>query len=92
MGRPGSTEAVLQGMRRCGINPDDGKCILGPELPAISSTAARDASARGDSTKLLSMLHHDVADWLLRNDGYQGLDADTGASEEKKKKKCRMSC
>jgi hypothetical protein len=74
MGRPGSTQEVLQGMRGCAIDPDDGNCFLGPELPDISSTEARDLSAKGDQKELLTLLHPAVADWLLRNDGHNGLD------------------
>eukprot|EP00928_Gymnodinium_smaydae_P000127 TRINITY_DN10047_c0_g2_i1.p1 TRINITY_DN10047_c0_g2~~TRINITY_DN10047_c0_g2_i1.p1 ORF type:complete len:684 (+),score=69.82 TRINITY_DN10047_c0_g2_i1:73-2052(+) len=71
MGRPGSTAAVVEGMKRSSIDPDEGTCFLGPELPDISSTAARDASARGDRKTLLTMLHPHVADWLLRRDGHE---------------------
>lgn len=71
MGRPGYTEAVLQGMRRSKISPEDGNCFLGPELEDVSSTAARDASARGDCDALLAMLHPSVARWMLRNDGHE---------------------
>merc|ERR1711862_567027 len=60
-------------MSVCGTEQDDGNCILGPELKDISSTAARDASVRGDSATLLSMLHPAVADWLLKSDGHKGL-------------------
>merc|ERR1711924_105782 len=73
MGRPGFTEEVFAGMAECNIDPDDGICFLGPELPDISSTAARDASLRGDCDTLLAMLHPAVANWLLRRDGHPGL-------------------
>eukprot|EP00747_Dinoflagellata_sp_TGD_P182099 gnl/TRDRNA2_/TRDRNA2_36190_c0_seq1.p1 gnl/TRDRNA2_/TRDRNA2_36190_c0~~gnl/TRDRNA2_/TRDRNA2_36190_c0_seq1.p1 ORF type:complete len:290 (-),score=54.83 gnl/TRDRNA2_/TRDRNA2_36190_c0_seq1:151-1020(-) len=72
MGRPGYTEAVKEGMRSSGLKLDDGNCILGPELPDVSSTAVRDASVRGDGAELLKMLHPAVADWLLRSDGHRG--------------------
>jgi hypothetical protein len=68
MGRPGSTQGVIKGMRDCGIDVDDGKCILGPELEDISSTAAREASMKGDRDALLKMLHPGVADWMLARD------------------------
>jgi len=70
IGRPGSTAAVVDGMRKQGIGPDDETCFLGPELPDISSTAARDASMHGDRATLLMMLHPAVADWLLQRDGH----------------------
>lgn len=73
MGRPGYTQEVLFAMRRRKIDPDDGHCFLGPTLPDISSTAAREASARGDREALLSVLHPAVADWMLRRDGHDGL-------------------
>mmetsp|Transcript_142631 Transcript_142631/g.248714 ORF Transcript_142631/g.248714 Transcript_142631/m.248714 type:complete len:424 (+) Transcript_142631:75-1346(+) len=75
IGRPGYTELVLKGMKKDGIDPDDGNCFLSRELPDISSTAAREASARGDSLTLLSLLHPQVADWLLKQDGHAGLPA-----------------
>lgn len=71
MGRPGFTETVKEGMQDFKIDPNDGYCFLGPELPDISSTAARDASARGDVDSLLTMLHPAVADWLLQRDGHK---------------------
>lgn len=73
MGRPGSTQQVLKGMQDCEIDPEDGKCFLGPELPDISSTAAREAIMKGDEALLCSMLHPAVADWLLRNEGSRSL-------------------
>eukprot|EP00928_Gymnodinium_smaydae_P000128 TRINITY_DN10047_c0_g3_i1.p1 TRINITY_DN10047_c0_g3~~TRINITY_DN10047_c0_g3_i1.p1 ORF type:complete len:308 (+),score=32.74 TRINITY_DN10047_c0_g3_i1:40-963(+) len=71
MGRPGSTAAVVAGMKTSRIDPDAGTCFLGPELADISSTAAREASTRGDRETLLTMVHPLVADWLLRRDGYE---------------------
>ena len=72
MGRPGSTEIVLRDMKDYGIDPGDGYYFMGPELPDISSTAVRSASAKGDLDTLLTMLHPTVADWMLRKDGHQG--------------------
>lgn len=76
MGRPGFTHKVLQGMKDSGLDPDDGHLIVGPELPDISSTAARDASKRGDVTSLLSIVHPSVASVLLKRDGHEGLSVD----------------
>jgi len=72
MGRPGFTDEVRSGIQRA---VDQGRCapkhcLLGPELPDISSTAARTASAAGDREALLEMLHPSVADWLLCSDGH----------------------
>eukprot|EP01050_Picozoa_sp_SAG11_P034648 SAG11_NODE_12337_length_708_cov_1.528736_2_plen_86_part_01 len=66
MGRPGSTVALLQGMRACNM-PEAGtpSFVLGPELPDISSTKARAVSRAGDRPALLELLHPAVADWLL---------------------------
>lgn len=78
IGRPSFTELVLDGMKECGIDQDDGYCFLGPELLDISSTGARDASSRGDQEVLLEYLHPAVADWMLRRDGHAGVvDLDT---------------
>jgi len=72
MGRPGFTDDVRSGIQSM---VDRGKyapkhCLLGPELPDISSTAARAASAAGDQEALLEILHPSVADWLLCSDGH----------------------
>lgn len=72
IGRPGFTEQVQSGIKDC---VDQGRyapkhCLIGPELPDISSTAARTASAKGDRESLLEILHPSVADWLLSNDGH----------------------
>lgn len=65
MGRHGSTAAVMAGMKASKVNPDDGNCFLGPELPDISSTEARRAISLGNRQKALTMLHPSVADWML---------------------------
>jgi hypothetical protein len=71
--RPGFSEELLDGMRRDGVDPDDGVLILGPEMPDLSSTQARLASARGDREEVLKVLHPSVADWLLARDA-NGLE------------------
>lgn len=75
IGRPGFTDDVRGGIQRV---VDRGTCapkhcLLGPELPDISSTAARAASAAGDREALLEILHPSVADWLLCGDGHADL-------------------
>merc|ERR1712050_257152 len=49
---------------------DRRNCILGPELPDISSTAVREALGRLDMEALESMLHPSVAQWCLDNGVY----------------------
>ena len=46
MGRPGATEAVEGAARRAGVDLDAGRFIMGPELPDISSSEAREALAK----------------------------------------------
>ena len=46
MGRPGATEAVERAARRAGVDLDAGRFIMGPELPDISSSEAREALAK----------------------------------------------
>eukprot|EP01052_Picozoa_sp_SAG31_P011508 SAG31_NODE_653_length_13152_cov_4.899487_4_plen_529_part_00 len=77
MQRPGSTAALLQGMRAVGI-PKHGSAnfVLGPELPDISSTKARAASRAGDRAELLELLHPAVADWMLAHDGHSIASVD----------------
>ena len=69
MGRPGDTERVLAGARDAGLDLDDGNFVMGPELPNISSTAARAALAQKDMPALKRLLHPRVAAWCLEN-GY----------------------
>jgi len=70
MGRPGFTGKVLEGMASCGVDPEAGHFILGPELPDISSTRARQALAASDFQTLEHMLHPRVIDWCLRSGPY----------------------
>lgn len=78
MGRPGSTEAVRRGMASANVAAEH--CILGPELPDISSSQARETSAAGDWGGVLQMLHPAVAVWLLRRDGHAALADAVAAS------------
>lgn len=70
MGRPGFTEKVVAGMEQCGVDPEDGYFILGPELPDISSTEARQAFRDMDMVKLHRSLHPKVIDWCLNHGPY----------------------
>jgi hypothetical protein len=54
--------------------------ILGPELPDISSTKAREASRRGELASLLQLLHPPVAAWMLTRDGHPQLAAQCAAA------------
>ena len=65
IGRPGSTDEVLAGMKAHGVDPDAGLFILGPELPDISSTAARKALAAWDIETLRGLLHPRVIELCL---------------------------
>lgn len=79
MGRPGSTEAVREGMAnardRFGqpspIDADDTNFILGPELPDISSSAARKATVARDKVELQKLVHPAVAEWMLKAQQHQ---------------------
>ena len=59
MGRPGYTDKVLDGAKARGTPSK--YFVVGPELPDISSTLAREAIARGDAATLQTLLHDDVA-------------------------------
>ncbi|KAL7566166.1 hypothetical protein ACA910_011241 [Epithemia clementina (nom. ined.)] len=64
MGRRGDTERVLEGMKEYGIKSNP-YFIIGPELPAISSTQARAAFAARDREMLHDLLHPQVTEWCL---------------------------
>ena len=61
LGRPGYTEKALAGARRAGVDPRH--LVMGPELPDISSSAAREALARGDRARAAALLHPAVLEW-----------------------------
>jgi len=65
MGRPGSTRKVLEGMSKIGLDANNGICIVGPELPDISSTAVRKAMHDCNIDELKNMLHPGVIEWCL---------------------------
>ena len=50
-------------MRKEGISCDAAHCILGPELPEISSTDARQAIARKDMAAARRLLAEEVVRW-----------------------------
>jgi len=82
MGRPGFTEKVLAGMRKARINPDDGFCLVGPELPDISSTAVRTALRELDIDALNGLLHPAVSNWCLSESPYSLQTSAAGRTEE----------
>mmetsp|Transcript_82105 Transcript_82105/g.190657 ORF Transcript_82105/g.190657 Transcript_82105/m.190657 type:complete len:248 (-) Transcript_82105:64-807(-) len=88
IGRPGFTSSVVKGMQQLRLDPDDGHCIIGPELPDISSTAARAAAARGDYEALKPLLHPAVAEWLLAN----SAEPDTAKTKAKASAPSRACC
>lgn len=70
MGRPGFTEEVRRGMTEAKIDADSGFCILGPELPDISSTAVRQAIIAGKVEALEALLDPKVAQWCVTNKAF----------------------
>ena len=67
LGRPGFTEKALAGARRAGVDLDAGHLVMGPELPDISSSAAREALARGDRARAAALLHPAVLEWCEKH-------------------------
>lgn len=82
MGRPGDTEKVRQGMERANIDPEKGHFILGPELPDISATEAREALRQGNQRMLQELLHPKVIEWCGRNGPYQPREEAGGHASE----------
>jgi len=86
MCRPGSTTQLLDKMAEFGMPPEGtAHFLVGPELPDISSSLAREASRAGDRVALLKLLHPAVAEWMLDRDGHgsaaepdEAADAATG--------------
>jgi len=68
VGRQGHTQQVLEGMRRCGVDPEDGRFVVLPDLPDISSTEARRALLAGDAAALERMLDPEVAARLMSSE------------------------
>jgi len=64
-GRTGFTEMVREGMRRNGVDAEDGCFVVLPDLPDISSTEARRALRLRDRETLNGMLHPRVIEWCL---------------------------
>jgi len=71
MGRPGLTEQMHAALQQARVPQRN--CMLGPELQDVSSTAANKACMDNDMDSALRMLHKDVAAWLLRFYGHDGL-------------------
>jgi len=67
MGRPGDSDAILQAI---GAHPNE-NFVLGPEMPDVSSSAARDALLAGDARVVDQMLDPTVAQWLYAHGPWQ---------------------
>ena len=65
MGRPGATANMVALARAAGTDMDNGFFIVGPELPDVSSSAARQAVAAADTAALATLLHPRVTAWHL---------------------------
>ena len=80
MNRPGSTAQLTAALAADGVS-ESADFIIGPELPDISSTAARAAARRGDRAVLITLLHDNVADAMLaREAALSGGAVPTGAA------------
>lgn len=69
--RPGYSDKLIKAMDKDGVDREDGQCVLGPELPDISSTKVRKAAADGDTDALLKLVHPKVAGWMLKQYGHE---------------------
>ena len=67
MGRPGDTEQAIQGARLAGVDLDMGFFIMGPELPDISSSQARQALVQGHLPEAANMLDPRVLEWCVQH-------------------------
>jgi len=81
MGRPGDTQAVIDGARRAGVDLDAGHFLIGPELPDISSSAARWAIAHGDTAAAARHLHPRVLAWCRENNVWQAAPTQHGVPQ-----------
>ena len=70
MGRRGFTQQVLTGMRNCGLDPETGEFIVGPQIMDISSSEVRSALRDGELSAVAKMLHPKVRLWLIQNHSY----------------------
>jgi len=69
MGRVGDTPTILEAIGREGLTSD--AFVLGPDLPEVSSTAARKALRQADDATVEACLHPDVAAWLKHHGPYR---------------------
>ena len=70
MGRHGDTEAIIDAIKREGLLSN--AFVLGPDLPDISSTAARHALRQTDTAMVQVCLHPHVASFLEQYGPYGG--------------------
>ena len=68
LGRPGATEAVLEGMKADGEagRPDPGFFLFDDMAVTVSSTQARALLKAGDREGLVGVLDARVAEWCLK--------------------------
>jgi len=71
MGRPGFTEAVREGMAHAKVDSHAGFFVVGPELPDVSSTAARKALIARDAAALEGVLHPKATQWCLESEAFR---------------------
>ena len=71
MGREGDTPTILEAISRDRLTSD--AFVLGPNLPEVSSTAAREAIRQADHPALERCLHPEVAAWLQQHGPYRPL-------------------
>lgn len=67
LGRPGVTETVRAAATRFGIDLDGGHFIMGPNLPDISSSEAREALINGDTPRAATLLNSAVLAWCQQH-------------------------
>ena len=61
---------LASGAVKDGVDLDDGYFVVGPELPEVSSSAARKALIAGDESAIESYLHPAVIEWHTRGRGW----------------------
>jgi len=71
MGRPGDTPAILTAIRTESL--PSSAFVLGPDMPDVSSTAARNALRQADRATIEACLHPHVVAWFEQHGPYPGL-------------------
>lgn len=89
MGCPGDTEAIRRAISEEGLASD--AFVLGPDLPDISSTAARRALRQHDDWKLSLYLHPHVVTYLKESGPNSWRDGTSTASSRPTAPPCKRS-